>query len=79
MPVTAEKKPCSTCARPWAQGEFYATGGECKGCKRSRSRQNRAVQARKIAAFERLIDSLAVLSAKADHSPRDHNQSKAMA
>ena len=58
-------KPCPTCGRPWNAEAFYATCAECKECKRGRSRQNRAVQARKIAAFERFVDVLVDLASKA--------------
>lgn len=59
----AERR-CPTCGRSEPAVEFYASGGECKGCKRTRSRNNRAVQARKIAAFERFVDALIVLADK---------------
>ena len=58
-------KPCTTCGRPWDAEAFYANCGECKDCKRSRSQRNRAVQARKIAAFERFVDVLVDLASKA--------------
>jgi hypothetical protein len=58
-------KPCTTCNRPWDAEAFYASGAECKDCKRKRSQHNRAVQARKIAAFERFVDVLVDLASKA--------------
>jgi hypothetical protein len=57
-----QKRPCTTCVRPWDADAFYANCGECKDCKRTRSRNNRAVQARKIAAFERFVDALVNLA-----------------
>jgi hypothetical protein len=57
-----QKRPCTTCGRPWDADAFYASCGECKDCKRKRSRNNRAVQARKIAAFERFVDALVNLA-----------------
>jgi hypothetical protein len=58
-------KPCTTCGRPWDAGAFYANCAECKDCKRLRSQRNRALQARKIAAFERFVDVLVDLASKA--------------
>jgi hypothetical protein len=57
-----QKRPCATCSRPWDADVFYANCGECKDCKRKRSRNNRAVQARKLAAFERFVDALVHLA-----------------
>lgn len=58
------KAPCRTCSRPWADSAFYANCSECKTCKRDRSKRNRALQARKIAAFERFVDVLVVLTSQ---------------
>ena len=58
-------KPCPTCKRPWDAEAFYANCAECKECKRQRSKDNRTVQARKIAVAERLIDVLADLASRA--------------
>lgn len=57
-------KPCSKCQRPWDAKEFYDGCSECKVCKRKRSRDHRAIQARKVALAERLIDVLADLAAR---------------
>lgn len=56
------RRDCPTCHRPWSADAFYANCAECKACKRERSRRNRAVQARKIAAFERLVEGLVAIS-----------------
>jgi hypothetical protein len=58
------RQHCPSCGQRKAAAEFYAGCSECKGCKRARSRNNRAVQARKIAAFERFVDALIVLADK---------------
>jgi hypothetical protein len=57
-----QERQCPTCRRRKATGEFYANCSECKQCKRGRSQRNRALQARKIAAFERFVDVLFVLA-----------------
>ena len=59
-----DKRRCPSCRASKPAGEFYAGCTECKACKRDRSRSNRAVQARKIAAFERFVDALIVLADK---------------
>jgi hypothetical protein len=69
------KRPCSTCGRPWGADAFYANCGECKDCKRKRSRDNRAVQARKIAAFERFVDALANLADRTTEPPAERRTS----
>lgn len=66
MSSSPVKDPCRTCSRPWEQSAFYTGCSECKACKRDRSKRNRAVQARKIAAFERFVDVLVVLTTRAD-------------
>lgn len=60
------QRPCPTCDRVWSEGAFYATCRECKECKRARSRHNRAVQARKLAAFERFVGVLIDLSRRTE-------------
>jgi predicted nucleic acid-binding Zn ribbon protein len=65
------KRSCTTCGRPWDRDTFYANCGECKDCKRKRSRNNRAVQARKIAAFERFADALVNLADRATEPPAE--------
>jgi hypothetical protein len=60
---------CTTCDKQKPDSEFYSGGRECKVCKRDRSRRNRAVQARKLAAFERFVDALASLASKANEAP----------
>ena len=62
MTELEQKRPCATCGRPWDADTFYANCAECKDCKRRRSQHNRAVQARKIAAFERFVDALVNLA-----------------
>lgn len=66
--MAEQGRPCLTCDRPWSADAFYAGCGECKDCKRTRSRQNRALQARKLAAFERFVDALASLAPRGDHA-----------
>jgi hypothetical protein len=63
------KRRCPTCGHLLPQDAFYATCGECKGCKRLRSQRNRAVQARKIAAFERFVDALVNLADRTTEPP----------
>jgi hypothetical protein len=65
----ADQRRCPTCSVSKSGSEFYAGVGECKTCKRDRSRRNRAVQARKIAAFERFVDALIVLADKSGEPP----------
>lgn len=60
-----DPQPCTTCDRPWAEDEFYEGCSECKVCKRQRSKDHRLLQARKIAAVERLVDVLVTLSTNA--------------
>jgi hypothetical protein len=60
---------CTTCGKQKPDGEFYSGVRECKVCKRDRSRRNRAVQARKLAAFERFIDALVILASKTNEAP----------
>lgn len=55
-------RPCPTCRKPWSANAFYDGCSECKECKRNRSKQNRAMQARKVAAFERFVDVLFVFA-----------------
>lgn len=59
------KRQCPSCKNLKPGVEFYTNCAECKACKRDRSQRNRALQARKIAAFERFVDVLVVL---ADHA-----------
>lgn len=58
----AALRPCRTCKQDQPATAFYDGCSECKACKRSRSKQNRALQARKIAAFERFVDVLFTLA-----------------
>lgn len=69
MPSSPERQ-CPTCSRIWAADAFYKDCGECKPCKRDRSRRNRAIQGRKVAAFERFVDVLVMLNAQASASPK---------
>ncbi len=57
--MAESKRRCPTCDIPQVADAFYANCAECKSCKRARSKHNRMVQARKLAAFERLVDALA--------------------
>ena len=54
-------RECPNCG-PLPASEFYAGCSECKSCKRQRSKDHRAVQARKLAIAERLVDVLADLA-----------------
>jgi hypothetical protein len=67
----SETRRCPTCRQSKAPGEFYSTGTECKDCKRDRSRQNRAVQARKIAFAERLVEALYDLAGRPGAPPAE--------
>jgi hypothetical protein len=62
MTEPGPKRRCPTCGHLLPQDAFYANCGECKDCKRLRSQHNRALQARKLAAFERFVDALAGLA-----------------
>lgn len=62
MPEPEQKRRCPTCRHLLARDAFYVNCAECKDCKRRRSQANRALQARKIAAFERFVDALVSLS-----------------
>jgi hypothetical protein len=70
-----QKRPCTTCGRRWDADTFYANCGECKDCKRKRSRNSRAVQARKIAAFERFVDALVNLADRTTEPPAEYRTS----
>jgi hypothetical protein len=61
-PTAAPQRPCRTCRQPKPATAFYDGCSECKSCKRDRSKRNRAMQARKIAAFERFVDVLFALA-----------------
>ena len=75
MAEPEQKRPCPTCKRPWDANLFYVNCAECKDCKRKRSRNNRAVQARKIAAFERFVDALVNLADRTAESPTEPRSS----
>lgn len=66
-----KRQQCPSCRQSKSVDEFYANCAECKPCKRTRSRNNRALQARKIAAFERFVEALFVLADKAGDDPSD--------
>jgi hypothetical protein len=72
--VPESGRKCSTCGHGEPTVEFYASGNECKDCKKDRSRRNRADQARKIAALERLIDVLFVLADRTSDPPVERKQ-----
>lgn len=61
-PTAAPLRPCRTCGQDRPATAFYDGCSECKTCKRERSKRNRALQARKLAAFERFVDVLVVLA-----------------
>lgn len=68
-PDASDRKCCVTCRASKPDSEFYTGAAECKTCKRDRSRRNRAEQARKIAAFERLVDALIIFADKTGEPP----------
>lgn len=61
-PTAAPMQPCRTCGHNKPATAFYDRCSECRTCKRDRSKRNRAMQARKIAAFERFVDVLFALA-----------------
>lgn len=69
-PTADTTQPCRTCGQHKPATAFYDGCTECKTCKRSRSKRNRAMQARKIAAFERFVDVLFVLADRHGDSPQ---------
>ena len=69
MTELEQKRPCPTCGRPWSWDTFYMNCTECKDCKRLRSQRNRALQARKLAAFERLVEAFVSLADRAAEPP----------
>ena len=77
MTEPGPKRRCPTCGHLLPQDAFYANRGECKDCKRLRSQRNRAVQARKIAAFERFVDALVSLADRTAEPPTEPRTSLA--
>ena len=73
MAEPGHERHCPTCGLPKAADAFYANCTECKDCKRKRSQQNCAMQARKIAAFERFVDVLASLTDRAAEPPAERS------
>lgn len=71
MAEPEQKRRCSSCGHTLAAGAFYANCAECKACKRNRSQRNRALQARKIAAFERFVDALINLADRTTEPPAE--------
>lgn len=69
MTELEQKRPCPTCGRPWSWDAFYMNCTECKDCKRLRSQRNRALQARKLAALERLAEAFVSLADRAAEPP----------
>ena len=69
--MAEQKQRCPTCRESLPVDAFYANCAECKGCKRLRSQRNRALQARKIAAFERFVDALITLADKTAEPPAE--------
>lgn len=49
-------RTCSTCDHSGPADDFYESTPECRKCKRTRSRLNRAVIAEKVALAERFLD-----------------------
>jgi hypothetical protein len=72
---TGQKQRCPTCGHLLPQDAFYANCGECKDCKRLRSQRNRALQARKLAAFERFVDALVSLTDRTAEPPAERRAS----
>lgn len=60
---------CKSCRRTLSVAAFYSSGTECKECKRGRSKRNRMLQARKLAAFERFVDVLVDIADKTMERP----------
>lgn len=79
MAELEQARRCPTCRHPKVPAAFYANCAECKDCKRDRSQRNRALQARKIAAFERFVDALIVLADKNGESPTAEYRRQAVA
>ena len=75
MAEPVHKRPCPTCNRPWDADAFYPNCAECKDCKRRRSQRNRAIQARKVAAFERFVDALVNLAERSTEPSADRRTS----
>lgn len=72
-PTAESMQSCRTCRHPWPAEAFYDGCSECKGCKRARSKRNRALQARKLAAFERFVDVLVTLADRTESSDAKAN------
>jgi hypothetical protein len=70
-----QKRRCPTCRHLVDADAFYANCAECKDCKRRRSQRNRALQARKLAAFERFVDALVGLADRAPEFPPERTAS----
>ena len=75
MTEPGQKQRCPTCGHLLPQDAFYVNCGECKDCKRLRSQRNRALQARKIAAFERFVDVLINLADRTAEPPAERRTS----
>lgn len=75
MTELEQKQPCPTCGRPWREDAFYANCAECKSCKRLRSQRNRALQARKLAAFERFVEAFVSLADRTVEPPVERKRS----
>lgn len=71
MPEPERQRRCPTCGHLLTAEAFYANCAECKACKRRRSQQNRALQARKLAAFERFVEAIVNLADGTTEMP-DH-------
>jgi hypothetical protein len=72
--VAESQQSCSTCRRRLPAAEFYDNCSECKECKRGRSRRNRALQARKLAAFERFVDVLISIADQTADAPANRRR-----
>jgi hypothetical protein len=76
-PDASSKRLCHTCRRHRSAESFYEGCSECKTCKRARSKRNRALQARKLAAFERFVDALITLADQEPGEPAARTRSNA--
>lgn len=70
-----QKRRCPTCGHSLDADACYATCTECKDCKRRRSQRNRALQARKLAAFERFVEQLVNLADRTGGPPIERTPS----
>lgn len=79
VPSQEAERECPSCRRSLAADAFYDNCSECKECKRGRSRRNRALQARKLAAFERFVDVLINLADQTTDAPSESRRRQTQA